>query len=45
MYKNFYEDLATREDVEDVLKEVKKLVTTIRSNVERLQSSDPPHRQ
>jgi uncharacterized protein (UPF0332 family) len=45
MHKNFYEDLATREDVEDVLKEVKKLVTTIRSNIERLQSSDPPHRQ
>jgi len=29
MHKNFYEDLATREDVEDVLKEVKKLVEAI----------------
>ncbi|MEM1611404.1 MAG: PaREP1 family protein [Sulfolobales archaeon] len=34
MHKNFYEDLATREDVEDVLKEVKKLVTAIRNDIE-----------
>jgi len=29
MHKNFYENLATREDVEDVLKEVEKLVTAL----------------
>jgi len=29
MHKNFYEDVATREDVEDTLKDVEKLVTTI----------------
>ena len=33
MHKNFYEGLATREDVEDSLKEVEKLVATIRSRV------------
>lgn len=34
MRKNFYEGLATREDVEDVLREVKKLVTAIRNSIE-----------
>ncbi len=29
MHKNFYEDLATREDVEDVLREVEKLVKSV----------------
>jgi len=29
MHRNFYEDVATREDVEDTLKDVEKLVTTI----------------
>ena len=29
MHKNFYEDVATREDVEDTLRDVEKLVTTI----------------
>ena len=29
MHKNFYDDVATREDVEDTLKDVEKLVTTI----------------
>ena len=29
MHRNFYENLATREDVEDVLKEVGKLVAAI----------------
>lgn len=29
MHKNFYENLATREDVEDVLREVQKLVKAI----------------
>ena len=29
MHKNFYENLATKEDVEDVLKEVEKLVSAI----------------
>lgn len=41
MHKNFYEGLATREDVEDALKEVERLVTTIRSRIkeERLSSA------
>lgn len=29
MHKNFYEDLATREDVEDVLREVEKLIKSV----------------
>ena len=29
MHKNFYENLATKEDVEDVLKEVRKLIEAI----------------
>ena len=29
MHKNFYEDVATRGDVEDTLRDVEKLVTTI----------------
>ncbi|MEM2739838.1 MAG: PaREP1 family protein [Candidatus Bathyarchaeia archaeon] len=29
MHKNFYENLATKEDVENALEEVKKLITTI----------------
>ena len=29
MHKNFYENVATREDVEDTLREVEKLVTTV----------------
>jgi len=33
MHKNFYENLATREDVEDVLKEVKKLVKSITRSI------------
>jgi len=35
MHKNFYENLATREDIEDVLKEVEKLVTTISKTIKR----------
>jgi len=35
MHKNFYEGLATREDVEDSLKEVEKLVTAISRLVEK----------
>ena len=34
MHKNFYEGLATREDVEDSLKEVEKLVTTVSKALE-----------
>jgi len=33
MHKNFYEGLATREDVEDALKEVEKLVRTIHGQI------------
>ena len=33
MHKNFYEGLATKEDVEDALKEVEKLVRTIRDQI------------
>jgi len=33
IHKNFYENLATREDVEDVLKEVKKLVKSITRSI------------
>ena len=33
MHKNFYEGLATREDVEDALKEVEKLVLTISERI------------
>ena len=29
MHRNFYENLATREDVEDALREVEKLVETV----------------
>ena len=29
MHKNFYENVATREDVEDTLKDIEKLVTMI----------------
>ena len=29
MHKNFYENLATKEDIEDVLKEVRKLIKAI----------------
>jgi len=35
MHKNFYEGLATREDVEDSLREVEKLVSAISEHVER----------
>jgi len=35
MHKNFYEGLATREDIEDSLKEVEKLVTAISRLVEK----------
>jgi len=35
MHKNFYEGLATREDIEDPLKEIKKLVTTISETIEK----------
>jgi len=35
MHKNFYEELATREDVEDSLKEVEKLVTAISRLIEK----------
>ncbi|MEM4969633.1 MAG: PaREP1 family protein [Sulfolobales archaeon] len=38
MHKNFYEGLATREDVEDALKEIKKLVTAIHNTINRVQS-------
>ncbi len=34
MHKNFYEGLATREDVEDSLKEVEKLVITVSKALE-----------
>jgi uncharacterized protein (UPF0332 family) len=37
MHKNFYEGLATKEDVEDALKEVEKLVTTIYKHVKKNQ--------
>ena len=33
MHKNFYEDLATREDVEDVLREVRKLVEAVAKSI------------
>jgi len=33
MHKNFYEGLATREDVEDTLKEVEKLIRTIHDQI------------
>ncbi len=36
MHKNFYENLATREDVEDVLKDVEKLVKTIAEKIGEL---------
>jgi len=35
MHKNFYEGLATREDVEDSLREVEKLVSAISEHIER----------
>jgi len=35
MHKNFYEGLATREDVEDSLREVERLVTALSRLVER----------
>jgi len=35
MHKNFYEGLATREDVEDSLKEVEKLVTAINKLIKK----------
>ncbi len=34
MHRNFYEGLATREDVEDTLREVKKLVSAVSESVE-----------
>jgi len=34
-HKDFYEGLATREDVEDSLREVEKLVSTISEHIER----------
>jgi len=34
MHKNFYEGLATREDVEDSLREVEKLVSAVSKSVE-----------
>jgi len=35
MHKNFYEGLATREDVEDSLKEVEKLVSAVSELIEK----------
>ncbi len=35
MHKNFYEGLATREDVEDALREVEKLVEAIGKSIQR----------
>jgi len=35
MYRNFYEGLATIEDVEDILKEVEKLVSAISKSIEK----------
>jgi len=35
MHKNFYEGLATREDVEDSLREVEKLVSAISEHIDR----------
>ncbi len=34
MHRNFYEGLATREDVEDTLREVKKLVSAVSESIE-----------
>jgi len=33
MHKNFYENLATKEDVEDVIKEVEKLVEKVSKSI------------
>jgi len=41
MHRNFYEDWATREDVEDVLKEVERLVRAIAESIERSTSERP----
>jgi len=35
MYKNFYEGLATREDVEGSLRDIEKLVLAISEHIER----------
>ncbi|RJX15273.1 hypothetical protein CW703_06955 [Candidatus Bathyarchaeota archaeon] len=35
MHKNFYENLATKEDVEDVLREIEKLVKTISDHLRK----------
>lgn len=35
MHRNFYENLATREDVEDALREVEKLVETVKRLLEQ----------
>jgi len=35
MHKNFYENLATKEDIEDVLREIEKLVKTISDHVRK----------
>ena len=35
MHKNFYEGLATREDVEDTLREVEKLVKAVKESIEK----------
>ncbi len=34
MHRNFYEGLAAREDVEDTLREVKKLVSAVSESIE-----------
>jgi len=41
MHKNFYENQATKEDVEDVLKEVERLVKTVAENIKNLQENQP----
>ena len=35
MHKNFYEGLATREDVEDAPREVEKLVKAVKESIEK----------
>ena len=35
MHKNFYEGLATREGVEDTLREVEKLVKAVKESIEK----------
>ena len=41
MHKNFYENQATKEDVEDVLKEVEQLVKTVAENIKNLRENQP----